>query len=236
MSAGPASPQYSHFTSRQWTLRSCVTYEILRRNFYPEELSRCIAGTWSNIRSPKGFNKGLWNEANKRLQDEYPAWLDTPDKVEKLKSFYEMMRNLRLEDEEGVAEAGADFNAETLSRLEEVDAKKGVAQDAPSSWSPGPADPPSNSHEEGEVAAVSSPHAQAAKAPEKTAEEKPPAEEKAQDPRQQESKHSQWPPCSWSASDETQAGEWVGRKSDTDSSGSSRDTSGRKRTQGPWAQ
>ncbi|KAK8080050.1 hypothetical protein PG997_007868 [Apiospora hydei] len=192
----------------QWTFRSRVAYEILRNLRYPEELSRCIAGTWSGIRSPKGFDKALWNEANANLLDKYPVWMDGGGEENKLRAFYATERNKRLADERAREKKRAapwkqkaeepnkpneaedwieGFNAETQHQLAELDTETGAVQDAPPSPSAGPADSPSHGHveeeeEEENVMTAAAPHAEAAEAPEMPAEEEEPADQSQQTP------------------------------------------------------
>ncbi|KAK7956693.1 uncharacterized protein PG986_005915 [Apiospora aurea] len=169
----------------QWTLRSCLAYEILRSLRYPKELSRCMAGTLSGIRSPKGFDKALWNEATVKLGENWPTWNDVRGKEHKLRDFYEMKRRGRLAEERAGDEKRAaprkqkaedwveGFNAETQHQLAELDTETGAVQNAPPSPSAGPTDSPSQNHEEEEedVVTAGAPHAEAAEAPEMPAEE-----------------------------------------------------------------
>ncbi|KAK7927661.1 hypothetical protein PG985_004659 [Apiospora marii] len=136
--------------SLQWTFESCVSYEVLRSIGYPVDLSQCIAGSWSGIRPYKGFNKGEWNEANRRLQDHYPSRL----KGEKLVEFYWCMRRQREADEwrrdqkdrerRARDKEEAEFKAETARKLAQMNAEMGEAQDDTLPSSPaGPSEAPS---------------------------------------------------------------------------------------------
>ena len=153
----------------QWTFPSCVAYEVLRSIGYPVNLSRCIAGTWSNIRPYKGFNKGEWNEAVRRLNEHYHMWM----KGQKLQEFYWLLRRQREGDEKRKDE-------KDRHERELAEKSAGMGQEAQDTrpWSPAG---PSHQAEEVEAAA---PQADVAEAPE------PLAEEEATDPPHQEHQSS----------------------------------------------
>lgn len=160
----------------EWTLQSKVAYETLRRIGCPVDLSQCIAGTWSNIRSPKGFNKGEWNEANRMLMEQFPWYMDELQLQEyycfsrKQREGEEMKRDEKDREKRKRNGRVTGSNAETGRQLE--------AQDALPSSPAGPSGAPSPKSDQAD-------EGEAAEAPEK------PEEEKASEPSQDESKNSQ---------------------------------------------
>ncbi|KAK6852479.1 hypothetical protein PG995_011030 [Apiospora arundinis] len=106
--ANPSPRQHPNWPTRSpgwmpvtWTLRSRVSYEILRVHNFGEDLSRCLAGTFSSGRSPRGFNKDEWNRAFATLAAEYPKHWDEnkPEDAEMLEGLWLSFQQNRLDDE-----------------------------------------------------------------------------------------------------------------------------------------
>ncbi|KAK8059800.1 hypothetical protein PG996_009730 [Apiospora saccharicola] len=169
---------------KEWNLQSKVSYEVLRKIGHPVYLSQCIAGTYSGIRSPTGFNKTVWNEAVQMLKEAYPGWMDE----KKLEEFYWCERNFReanerIRDEKDrekrrqdkmVADSNANANANIQRLPAELNAKKGEAQDAHTASPAGPSDneAPSPETDQADEAKVAEPQAEAVQVPEEPTEEK----------------------------------------------------------------
>ncbi|KAK8128140.1 hypothetical protein PG984_009248 [Apiospora sp. TS-2023a] len=183
----PSPPTVAPLRMKEWNLQSKVSYEVLRKIGHPVYLSQCIAGTYSGIRSPTGFNKAVWNEAVQMLREAYPGWMDE----KKLEEFYLCERNFREANErirddkarekrmrektrdKTMADL-AEFNAETRRLLAELDAKKREAQDAHTASPAGPSDSeaPSPEIDQADEVEAAEPQAEAVEAPEEPTEEK----------------------------------------------------------------